>query len=101
MVRTFKKLSDVEFEEAAEASREILRPAHRQMGALAGAAGIAVEDRGALKVRLQGHAQRVMRHSVPEIRGRNRPGLGVRDVEGPVGPGLVKGLIRYRPTKGK
>ena len=68
------------------------------MGAFSRTAGVAVEDHRALEERLQDRAQGVMRHPVPEIRGRDRPRLGVRYVKRPVGQRSVA-AVQYLALK--
>ncbi len=59
------------------------------MGTLATAAGVAVGNRPALKVRFQHGAEGVMDNPVTERRGADSPTLGVAHLEGEEGAGLV------------
>ncbi len=68
---------------------EVPSPLDSGMGTLAAAAGVAVGNRPALKVRFQHGAEGVMDNPVAERRGADGPTLGVAHLESEEGAGLV------------
>jgi hypothetical protein len=93
LVHAVEELADVELEEPGVAASVSARPGEGGLAAFAFAAGIAVENGGALEHRLAHVHQGVVQDALGETGGADEPLLGIEDAE------VVIAADRYRASQ--